>query len=381
MTLIQDTVLVTKRLYCAYWNRRSPFRLPVLLAILSLLSGCAGYYGQLIVGQIALFSAHEPISEILADKNRDPKLRERLGKVLEARDFASAKLDLPDNDSYRQYADVQRPYVVWNVFATDEFSVEPLRHCFPITGCVAYRGYFDEQAARAKAAELKTQHMDTLVAGIDAYSTLGWFSDPLLNTMMRRNDDQLAALIFHELTHQKLYVQGDTAFNESYASFVEHEGQNQWRAQHGLAPLQSDRIKAYRQIVGELLATRERLRTLYASGLPAEVLRTHKQAEFSRLRQTYRHMRDEQWAGHGYFDHWFKQPLNNATLLPFGLYDQWVPAFEVLFHQVKGDWTAFHAAVAKLAELPIEPRTAALNNLLAAAKTSATQSNPANPPK
>lgn len=377
MTLIQDTVLVRKRLRSAYLNLRNP----LLLVMLGLLSGCAGYYGQLIVGQIALFSAHEPISEILADKNRDPKLRERLGKVLEARDFASAKLDLPDNDSYRQYADVHRPYVVWNVFATDEFSVEALRHCFPITGCVAYRGYFDEQAARAKAAELKTQHMDTLVAGIDAYSTLGWFSDPLLNTMMRRNDDQLAALIFHELTHQKLYVQGDTAFNESYASFVEHEGQNQWRAQHGLPPLQGDRIKAYRQIVEELLATRERLRTLYASGLPPDTLRLRKQAEFSQLRQRYRHMRDDQWGGRGYFDHWFKQPLNNATLLPFGLYDQWVPAFAVLFRQANNDWQAFHAAVAKLAELPLDQRTAELERLVTEAKAFASQTEQASPPK
>lgn len=333
-----------------------------------LLSGCVGYYGQLIAGQLALFSAHKPISSILEDPNQDPKLQARLTKVLEARDFASSHLGLPDNNSYREYADLQRNYVVWNVFATPEFSVDPIKHCFPITGCVAYRGYFKEADAHDKAAELKAQHMDTLVAGVDAYSTLGWFSDPLINTMLRRNDDQLAALIFHELTHQMLYVQGDTAFNESYASFVEREGQREWRAHQRLPPLQTDRVKAYRQMVEEILATRERLRRLYAMPLSEGEMQTRKQAEFSLLRQTHRRLKEQEWGGRGYFDQWFKLPLNNAALLPFGLYDQWVPAFAQLFKQVHGDWPAFHTAVARLGKLAPAERTATLEQLLQEAK-------------
>lgn len=351
-------------------TQRRHLRLLGICLLSTLLTGCAGYYLQLLVGQLTLFSAHEPISAILDDPNRDPKLKERLGKVLEAREFATAKLDLPNNNSYREYADVQRPYVVWNVFATPEFSTDAIRHCFPITGCVAYRGYFEENAAREKAAELKAQHMDTMVSGIDAYSTLGWFSDPLLNTMMRRSDEQLAGLIFHELTHQKLYIQGDTAFNESYASFVEREGQKEWRAYKGLPEPKSDRRQAYRDMVSEFLATRERLKALYATNLPPEEMRLRKQEEFSRLRQTYHRWKEEKWEGKGYFDHWFKQPLNNASLLPFGLYDQWVAAFEELFRQQKGNWTAFHAAVAELGKQPTEQRNAALNQLQAKAQAS-----------
>lgn len=345
-----------------------PAKISGLLLLGLLLSGCVGYYGQLLVGQIALLSAHEPITKILNDPERDPKLKARLSKVLEARDFASLHLALPDNDSYRQYADLQRPYVVWNLFATPEFSVDPIRHCFPIAGCVAYKGFFDQGEAKAKALELQQQQqMDTLVAGIDAYSTLGWFSDPLLNTMMRRNDEQLAALIFHELTHQKFYVQGDTAFNESYASFVEREGQRQWREHLGLPPLRTDRVKANRQMVEEILNTRERLRALYATSLPPETLRQRKQEEFNRLRQIHHRLRDQEWGGRDYFERWFQQPLNNASLLPFGLYDQWVNAFAVLFEQSQGNWPRFHAAVASLGAQPQAVRTAKLQQLLSEA--------------
>lgn len=332
------------------------------------LGGCTTYYGQLVWGQAQLLWAREPISQVLADSTTPSVLRERLQKTQSARDFASRSLKLPENSSYRSYADLHRPYVVWNVFATEEFSVDPIEQCFPIAGCVAYRGYFNPYAAQAQAASLKLQHKDTLVSGIDAYSTLGWLSDPLLNTMMRRDDEQVAALIFHELTHQKCYVAGDTAFNESYASFVEREGSRQWRANRGLPAIHNDRLKAYRQMVTEILATRERLRTLYASGLPPEHLRTGKQAEFSKLRQTYRRLRQEQWGGKAYFEHWFQMPLNNASLLPFGLYDQWVPAFRRLFEQHQQHWDAFHAAVAQLAKEPFSQRQKTLQRLIMEAK-------------
>lgn len=331
---------------------------PLLLAVG--LNGCSSYYGQLALGQLEVLRQRQPIEAIIADPSHDAALRERLAQVLQARTFASQVLALPDNDSYRLYADVQRPYVVWNLFATEEFSVAPREHCFPIAGCVAYRGYYRQGAARGEAARLQSRRLDTHVAGVEAYSTLGWFDDPLLNTMLRRNDEQLAALIFHELAHQQLYLPGDTAFNESYASFVEREGLRQWRASRGL-PEQDERTRRYyRQLVELLLATRERLAELYASQRPEAELRRLKQAEFMRLRQDYRTMRDGAWGGDRRFDRWFAQPLNNATLLPFGLYDRWVPAFSAIFEQCDGDWIRFHRRVAELARLSSDEREARL---------------------
>ncbi|MCW3150477.1 aminopeptidase [Stutzerimonas stutzeri] len=334
---------------------------PLLLAVS--LNGCSSYYGQLAVGQAQLLSQREPIARVVADDSRDPALRQRLARVLEARSFASSTLGLPDNDSYRLYADIQRPYVVWNLFASEAFSVDALEHCFPIAGCVAYRGYYRQGAARAAAARLQVQGLDTHVAGVEAYSTLGWFADPLLSSMLRRNDEQLAALVFHELAHQRLYLPGDTAFNESYASFVEREGLQQWRRERGLPPVDGEAQRQYRQLVELLLATRERLRTLYASGKPDAELRELKQAAFDRLRRDYRHLRDGVWGGSRRFDGWFARPLNNASLLPFGLYDRWVPAFAALFEQVGRDWSRFHAAVATLAQLPADEREAKLAQL------------------
>lgn len=335
-------------------DRLRLYAVPLLLAVG--LTGCSTYYGQLAQGQLELLRLRQPVAAVIADPLQDAALRQRLGQVQQARDFASRVLGLPDNDSYRLYADLQRPYVVWNVFATEEFSVEPLSHCFPIAGCVAYRGYYRQGAARGEAARLQAQGLDTLAAGVEAYSTLGWFADPLLNTMLRRNDDQLAGLIFHELAHQQFYLPGDTAFNESYASFVEREGLRQWRLSRGL-PAQDDLSqRRYRQLVELLLSTRERLAELYASSLPETEKRRLKQAEFMRLRQAYRMLRDTQWSGDRRFDRWFAQPLNNATLLPFGLYDRWVPAFSVLFQHSGNDWQRFHAAVEALARLSADER-------------------------
>ncbi len=332
-----------------------------------LLVGCTSYYGQLASGQLKLLQARQPMAALISDPQTDPHLRQRLRLLLTARGFASRHLALPDNDSYRLYADIHRPYVVWNVFATPEFSVEALPQCFPIAGCVAYRGYFRQGMARAEAARLSLAGQDTLVAGVDAYSTLGWFADPLLSSMFSRNDEQLVALIFHELTHQRFYLPGDTAFNESYASFVEREGLRQWLVGRGAAPPDSAREQAYRQLVAVVLATRERLRSLYTSDVSTEIMRQHKQAEFIRLRQQYARLRREQWGGHGYFDRWISQPLNNATLLPFGLYDGWFGAFAQLFKQVQGDWASFHQAVEQLAAHPVAERKARLEQLMAQA--------------
>lgn len=324
-----------------------------LLSLLVLLTGCSslGYYAQLAGGQWQLLAARQPVDELLADPGQPAELRQRLTLAQDARDFASARLALPDNRSYRLYADLERPYVVWNLFATPEFSLEPVTHCFPIAGCVAYRGWFDEQRARGAAALLRVQGLDTAVAGVEAYSTLGWFDDPLLAGMLAWNDARLAALIFHELAHQRLYLPGDTAFNESYARFVEEEGLRQWRRARGLPPPPAHLERQREQFVALVMASRARLEALYARPLAAEALRALKQAEFQRLRGEYAALREGPWQGDARFDGWFARPLNNARLLPFGLYEQWVPAFAALFAEAGGDWPRFHARAAELAAL------------------------------
>lgn len=330
--------------------------LPVLLA------GCSslGYYAQLADGQWQLLRARRPVAEVLADPRQPAALRQRLAQSQTARAFASARLGLPDNRSYRLYADLGRRYAVWNLFAAAEFSLQPLSHCFPIAGCVAYRGYFDEQRARGAAALLRRRGLDTEVAGVEAYSTLGWFDDPLLPGMLAWNEAQVAALIFHELAHQRLYLPGDTAFNESFARFVEEEGLRQWRAARGLPPPPAHLAGQRAQFVALVLAARARLERLYAQPLPPERMRAAKQAEFQRLRADYAALRDDAWRGDRRFDAWFARPLNNARLLPFGLYEQWVPAFAALFAECAGDWPRFYARAAELARLAAEPRRRAL---------------------
>jgi predicted aminopeptidase len=330
-----------------------------------LLSGCSSisYYGQLASGQWQLLRAREPVAQVIADPARPPQLREHLAQSQKARTFASEHLHLPDNQSYRLYADIGRPYVVWNVFATTEFSLSPETHCFPIAGCVAYRGYYNQGAARGEAALLRLRGMDVSIGGVEAYSTLGWFNDPILNSMMNWGDERLATLIFHELAHQRFYVQDDTEFNESFANFVEQEGTRQWRVARGLAPASVSASKQRDQFIQLILDTRQRLEKVYAQPLSADAMRAAKAAEFERLRSDYRQMRDSQWAGDKRYDAWINLPMNNARLLPFGLYDQWVPAFAALFRQEGGDWLRFYAAVEKMGGLPVEQRKAALRQL------------------
>ncbi|MFJ2365188.1 aminopeptidase [Pseudomonas sp. NPDC087697] len=335
--------------------------------LLLLLNGCTSvsYYSQLASGQWSLLRAREPVSEVIADPARDAKLRAHLAQSQKAREFASQRLHLPDNKSYRLYADIGRPFVVWNVFATPEFSLKPQNHCFPIAGCVAYRGYYSQSAARGDAALQRLQGMDVSISGVEAYSTLGWFNDPIISSMMSWGDERLATLIFHELAHQRFYVKDDTEFNESYATFVEQEGTRQWRAARGLPPASKAQEQPRDQFTQLVLDTRARLEKLYALPLATEQMRQRKAAEFERLRSEYRTLRDSQWAGEKRFDAWINSPMNNAKLLPFGLYDQWVPAFSVVFKQSGGDWLKFYTAVEKLGALPVEQRKAALKALAA----------------
>jgi predicted aminopeptidase len=338
----------------------------VPLALGVLLSGCSslGYYAQLANGQWQLLRAREPVQQVIDDPATGPALRQRLLFAEQARAFASAQLKLPDNGSYRVYVELGRPYVVWNVFATPELSLQPMTHCFPIAGCVAYRGYYQPGAARGAAALMRQQGLDVYVGGVEAYSTLGWFDDPILSSMTGWGAERLATVIFHELAHQRFYVKDDTAFNESFASFVEQEGTRQWRAARGLGAIEDGSAAQREQFIRLVLASRERLQAIYAGPLDQAGKRVAKQAEFARLRAEYREVRDRDWHGDRRFDAWMYAPLNNAKLLPFGLYDQWVPAFAQLFEHADRDWLKFYAQVERLGRMPALQRKAALDELM-----------------
>jgi predicted aminopeptidase len=341
-----------------------------LLLSAGALSGCStlGYYAQLAGGEYDLLSRRQPLDTVIADPHTDDKLRARLKLAQQARDFASTQLHLPRNGSYTLYADVGRPYVLWNVFAAPEFSLKPVLNCFPIAGCVAYRGYYDRDAARTAAREQATQGYETYVAGVPAFSTLGWFDDPILNTMLHWDDDQLDGTIFHELAHQQLYLKGDTEFNESFATFVQREGLRQWRVSRGL-PAESDHGQQREdQFVQLIMDTRKRLEQVYADHLPPDAMRKLKFAEFERLKQNYLQLRDTQWGGDKAYDAFMNEPMNNARLLPFGLYNRWVPAFAALYAQSQQDWPTFYATARKLAGEETADREAALQTLVSGAR-------------
>lgn len=337
-----------------------------------ILGGCAqsSYLLHLAEGHLGVLRARTPIDEVMRAESTDAALKQRLGLVLDARAFATAQLQLPDNGSYRDYADLGRPYVLWNLYATDEFSIQPHLWCYPLMGCFAYRGYYDEARSMEAEQALRTQGYDVYRAGVAAYSTLGWFDDPVLNTMMRWGDHQLVGTLFHELAHQQLFVKNDTAFNESFASFVETRGLLEYQQRHpGRIAAADPASHRDEEFVSLVLETRQRLAQLYASGLPTEQMRQRKTEAFEDLRARYRRLRDDRWAGYDGYDRWFEQPLNNARLLPFGLYDHWQPAFSELFEQQHGDWQAFYLAAKQLGALKPEARNAELTRLLTASES------------
>jgi predicted aminopeptidase len=331
-----------------------------LVVVLIAAAGSGCYIWESVEGQLALMSKREPITTVIADSATSPALRSQLEAVAAIRDFASRELQLPDNGSYRSYADVGRRYVVWNVVAAPEFSVDPREWCYPVVGCVAYRGYFAEDRADRFAAKLRGQGLDVAVGGVAAYSTLGHFNDPVLNTMMDWNDVELAAIIFHELTHQLVYVPDDSAFNEALATTVEEEGVRRWlRAQGRDADMAAHLLQQerYLKVIGLLSATRADLRAIYASGLPPEQVREKKRAAFLALRSSFALLKAD-WGGHGPFESWFAEDLNNAHLASIATYFDCVPGFRRELAAAGGDLPAFYARVRGLAKLDQEKRDA-----------------------
>jgi predicted aminopeptidase len=341
-------------------------RLIVLTTVSLLSSGCASfrYYAQAVSGQGKLIVDRRPLSNVLYDSGTDPGLAKRLRLAQRSRRFASEKLGLPDNRSYKSFVKLDRAYVVWNVFAAPRYSVDAVPQCFPIAGCVAYRGWFSEAAAQADAAHLKADGNDVLVAGVPAYSTLGWFADPIVSSMLRWDDDELDGTIFHELAHQLIYVKGDTAFNESFATFVQTQGLRQWRKSRGL-PVWTDHAQAAEDgFTRQVLDLRKQLSVLYASGIDNGAMEAGKQREIAAFRSQYARWRDCHWPQDHRYDAWVAQPINNARLLPFGLYDQWVPAFTTLFERAGRHWPAFFASVRELAAEPEKGRQSMLSALM-----------------
>jgi predicted aminopeptidase len=327
-------------------------------------SGCAqlGYYTQSVLGQLDIWRREKPISDVIGDTASPRVLRDKLAQVLAIREYASRELALPENRSYRRYADLERPFVVWNVFATHEFSMQPQQWCFAVAGCVSYRGYFAKADAEHFAAGIAASGYDVHIGGVPAYSTLGWFADPVLNTFVNYPSVELARLIFHELSHQVVYVKDDSVFNESFATAVERAGVERWIVRHGastdrevVAQMQHQRADFVRLIQ----SYRERLATLFRSGVAAESMRAEKKKLYSEMRADYQTLK-QSWGGYAGYDRWFAQPPNNALLASVSIYTQQVPAFEAMLQAQGGDLVKFFAAVKAIAQRPKVERDAAL---------------------
>lgn len=348
-------------------------RLAGVMVLAGFVAGCSNlpYYLQSVAGQLDIWSRQQDIESVIASNDTEAPLREKLRTVLSIREFASAELALPRNASYRTYANLGRRYAVWNVFATPEFSLKPRRWCFIFAGCVNYRGYFDKAEADAFAAGLAEEGLDAFVGGVPAYSLLGYFPDPVLNTFIHYPTPHLARLMFHELAHQVVYVRDDSVFNESFAVTVEHAGLLQWLARFGT---EKDRetyalITQRREGFLNLIETyRKRLEALYQTPMAPDVMRAEKAAVFAALNADYLKLK-ESWGGFAGYDQWFARPPSNALLASVGIYTRRVPAFQALLAREGGDLERFYTAVKALARLSKPERTAALESLMSKTAT------------
>jgi predicted aminopeptidase len=328
-----------------------------------MLCGCGTLYvAQAARGQLQILTSRTPIKRVLADPKTPSELKSRLESVRAAREFAARELGLPDNRSYSTYADLHREFVVWSVVATPEFSVQPREWCFPIVGCVAYRGYFRQASAEKFAARLRVEGFDTTIGGVPAYSTLGKFNDPILNTMMVYGDDELASIMFHELSHQLVYIPDDTSFNEAFAVAVEREGLARWLRFRGReADLVKHQKRRERQEQGMRIVARyrEQLQALYRMPLEPVAMRAHKAEVFSQLVRELRELDGRYGTKSGLAAELEGKP-NNARLASLATYYDCVPGFERLLAQNDHDLPRFYAAARALARLPRDARRAQL---------------------
>jgi predicted aminopeptidase len=340
------------------------WRIAMLCSMAVLVASCAqlGYYVQAAQGQFALLSDAKPIDEWINDPATGARLKGRLMKVKEIRAFAAQELGLPDNGSFKTYTDLKRPFVLWNVVATPELSLKPERWCFPIAGCVNYRGYYNKDEAQRFAKELRSEGYDVQVGGVPAYSTLGWFNDPVLSTFIQYPDTELARLVFHELAHQVVYVQGDSQFNESFATAVEEAGVERWMEKYGDDSLRKSHA-AFEERKNDflvlLLKYRSELEANYERKASKEEKRKQKAAIFKALVDEYQTLKMVKWSGYSGYDRWFAEPLSNAHLASIATYHDYVPAFRNLLEQEKS-FPKFYAAVRELARFDRQDRNTRL---------------------
>ena len=334
-------------------------RFVVALCACAPLGGC--YVMQAAGGQLDVMASSRPIEHALADPETPASTKSKLETAVSAREFAVRELGLPDSGSYRRYADLGRPYALWNVVATPEFSLQPRRWCFPVAGCVSYRGYFAEPPANAFAWKLVAAGDDAIVEGVATYSTLGHLPDPLFSTMLGWSETRLVGTIFHELAHERLYVPDDSAFNEAFASVVEVAGVRKWLVMRG-RPQDVEAYEASRrrqvEFVKLLLGTRAELSALYASGLPPPEMRIAKDRVFGRLKYDYTGLRAS-WGGYAGYDAWFARPLDNARLASVATYHDCVPGLERELADA-GSLPAFYARAEELAKRSVAERRAEL---------------------
>jgi len=333
-------------------------RTQIILVVLFTLSvtGCESirYYGQAIHGQISILNKRRPIDRMLTEPDTPEKLKEKLRQVLRIRAFAENKLHLPANKNYLSFVALERPYVAWNVYAAPEFSFTPKTWCFPIVGCTAYRGYFSEKNARIYAEKLKKEGFEIFIGQVAAYSTLGWFDDPILSTVIYRSEAGLAALIFHELAHQILYVDDDTTFNESFATAVEQEGLRRWMVATNNDQAYGNYLQSRDQrlqFIQLVMKYRSQLEALYNKGIPIDAKQHRKASIIEALRGEYQHLK-QRWQGYSGYDQWFREPINNAKINTVSTYHELVPAFQNLIQRSQGNLIQFYETCQNLAKKP-----------------------------
>jgi predicted aminopeptidase len=328
--------------------------------------GSVSYYGQAIRGQYQIVARRQAFDKVFANTNAPAALKEKLRLVQRLRTFAETELALPANGHYQRYADLQRRYVVWNVHAAPADSLDVKSWWYPVVGRLKYRGYFSEEAARRYGARLAAKSLEVYVEGVEAYSTLGWFRDPVLNTFIHHGEADLAETIFHELAHQRLFVGGDTDFDEAFATCVGQEATGRWLRQHaGMGAVTAFEVKQAREMEFATLvqAARGRLQAVY-NHTQAAGLAQAKQEVIEELRQDYARLKAG-WSGWTGYDAWFAGPLNNAQLATISTYYRLVPAFRQLLAENGGDLEKFYVSAAQMAKRPKSERAGEMERLLA----------------
>ena len=326
-------------------RRNKFFIVCVLSALLFSLSGC--YYTQSVIGHSRLMLARKPVDKVILTAEEPLVTQLSLSKQL--KQFAITELGLPDSKSYNSYVALERDFPVWTVVAAPEFSVDAKQWCYPVIGCASYRGYFKQKSADNYAEKMLKKGFEVSVGGAPAYSTLGWFADPLLPSMMRYGDVDFAETLFHELAHQQLYINGDSSFNEAFATVVGQEGAKRWLKKYRPNELQDyqDQINATEQFNALITQSKKELEQAYQLNIGDEEKRQHKKQLLKGLQQRYERLKADKWRGKGWFDRWFEKPINNARLASFSTYYEQVPMLQILLQSCGNDLSRFYQVVEK----------------------------------